>query len=99
NAARLRALYKQIEAAYAAKRAMAEYFAENQTLMGYQGPGVPSIDDFYAALESVPDPFDGGMLGPEIPGIPDYLSAEDKAIWEVLDENSRAIILKEYENE
>jgi hypothetical protein len=53
NAARLRALFKQIESAADAKAAQVQYFEENGTLRGYKGPEMPGLNDFYSALEGV----------------------------------------------
>jgi hypothetical protein len=49
NARRLKKLYKQMEIARQQRQAMADYFSENYTLKGYQGPQ-PKMADFYSAL-------------------------------------------------
>ena len=52
NARRLNKLYQQMEVARQQRQAMADYFNENYTLRGYQGPQ-PNIDDFYTALQEI----------------------------------------------
>lgn len=52
NARRLNKLYRQMEVARQQRQAMADYFDENYTLRGYQGPQ-PNIDDFYTALQEI----------------------------------------------
>ena len=54
NAARLRPLFKSLEAAAQNKAAMTEYFFNNNySLGGYEGPvGVPSISSFMTALDA-----------------------------------------------
>ena len=53
NAARLRALHL-LDSAAQNKQAMAEYFYNNNySLDGYKGPmGIPSMEEFEAAMES-----------------------------------------------
>lgn len=50
NAARLRNLFLQMSTAAEQKQAMVEYVEKNGTLRGYKGK-MPSIDDFYKAIE------------------------------------------------
>jgi hypothetical protein len=51
NARRLKALFSQMSMASQQRDAMAQYFANNGTLMGYTGPQ-PNINDFYTALSA-----------------------------------------------
>ena len=51
NAARLRKLFLQMGTAAKQRDAMASYFGEKGTLIGYEGEQ-PSINDFYSALSS-----------------------------------------------
>ena len=50
NKQRVGRLIKQIEMAYEAKRSAAEYFEANKTMAGWTGK-MPTIDDFYQAIE------------------------------------------------
>ena len=53
NAARLRALFAQLQTAAEQKQAMVDYADEHGTLRGFRGK-TPSIADFYEALEVKP---------------------------------------------
>ena len=56
NAARLRALFTQLEAVNQQKLAMRQYFNEKGTLQGFSGPiSIPTIDDFIAAMDAATD--------------------------------------------
>lgn len=52
NIARLRKLYLQMQTAWKQRQAMADYFSQNYTLRGYEGPQ-PNIADFYTALSGL----------------------------------------------
>ena len=52
NIARLKKLYLQMEVSRQQREAMADYFAKNYTLRGYEGPQ-PNVGDFYTALSGL----------------------------------------------
>jgi len=54
NAARLRALFMQLESIAQAKQAMFDYAKKNDTLEGYEGPlvGTPTREDFFSVMQS-----------------------------------------------
>jgi hypothetical protein len=53
NAARLRALYTQLEAVAGQKLAMRNYFNENGTLQAFNGAtAIPTVDDFLATMDA-----------------------------------------------
>jgi len=52
NAARLRSLFTVMESAAAAKDAMVDHANEHGTLRGYEGPRMPTVSDFDAALDA-----------------------------------------------
>jgi hypothetical protein len=53
NAARLRALYTQLEAVAGQKLGMRTYFNENGTLQGFNGAtSIPTVDDFLATMDA-----------------------------------------------
>jgi hypothetical protein len=67
NAARLRALYTQLEAVAGQKLGMRTYFNENGTLQGFNGAtSIPTVDDFLATMDAAapspnaPAPAGGG---------------------------------------
>jgi hypothetical protein len=67
NAARLRALYTQLEAVAGQKLGMRTYFNENGTLQGFNGAtSIPTVDDFLATMDAAapspnaPPPAGGG---------------------------------------
>jgi hypothetical protein len=54
NAARLRALFAQLEAVNRQKLALREHFNQNGTLQGFSGAvTIPTIDDFIATMDAV----------------------------------------------
>lgn len=59
NAKRVRKLFKQMETAAAQKQAMADYFNQNGTIVGFQGK-MPTVQDFEKAME-------GGAAAPAVP--------------------------------
>ena len=54
NAARLRALFTQLQSIAESKQAMYDHVKERGTLEGYQGPlaGTPTREDFFAVMQS-----------------------------------------------
>jgi len=54
NAARLRALFMQLQSIAQSKQAMYDYVKDRGTLEGYQGPlvGTPTREDFFAVMQS-----------------------------------------------
>ena len=54
NAARLRALFMQLQSIAQSKQAMYDHVKERGTLEGYQGPlvGTPTREDFFAVMQS-----------------------------------------------
>jgi hypothetical protein len=64
NAARLRAMFLQLETAAKQKQAMVDYARKNGTISGYEGPQ-PSIQDFYDAVENAGKPSSSGSAGKE----------------------------------
>lgn len=52
NAARLRALFASLQSVAQQKRAMRDYFNQNNTLQGFNGnTNIPTIDDFIAIMD------------------------------------------------
>ena len=69
NAARLRALFLSLQTAAQNKQAMEDYFYKNNySLRGYTGPmGIPSMDEFEAAMEAAaPSPKGSVNTVPEV---------------------------------
>lgn len=62
NAARLRAMFLQLETAAKQKQAMVDYARKNGTISGYEGPQ-PSLQDFYDAVENAGQPPSRGSAG------------------------------------
>jgi len=74
NAARLRALLLSLDAAAQNKQAMEDYFYKNNySLRGYSGPmGIPSMDEFEAAMEAAaPSPKGSITTAPSVGAIED----------------------------
>jgi hypothetical protein len=64
NAARLRAMFLQLETAAKQKQEMVDYARKNGTISGYEGPR-PSIQDFYDAVDNANEPPSRGSAGGE----------------------------------
>lgn len=96
NASRLRAMLLQLEKAAEQKKAMVDYANENGTLVGFKGK-VPTIADFYAAINEKPAEGRGAVGGessdrstkPDISKLPQVpsgasIGAKTDRGWEVL---------------
>lgn len=83
NARRLKALYGVLNAGVQAKDSMVAYVDQHGTLQGYDGPGLPSVADFDAALDAVdlaPAASDQAGRATDQPAQPDQAINPDRMV-------------------